>query len=144
MLDTDLKCRDCSYSLRGLPGNGRCPECGYSIAISVEEAKQKVQGSPRRAALQGNLTLALLGPAYLFASVVLTELLSQTIPFFTLDGSFLLTFVIIGPTLALFSVLVAHRCFVRFHWLAIIVFCVFPGVSALISIRQFAMAIYSF
>jgi hypothetical protein len=65
-------------------------------------------------------------------------------PFFTLKGSFLLIFVMLGPTLALFSVLVVHRCFARFHWFAILAFCVFPILSALVSICQFAKAIQSF
>jgi hypothetical protein len=143
MLDHDLKCRDCSYSLQGLPLSGRCPECGLSIAISIEDAKRKAQGIPL-AALRGTLMLAFLGPAYLSASLVMVELLSQANPFFTLKGSFLLTFVMIGPTIALFSMLVVHRCFVRFHWLAIAVFCVFPVIAALISIGQFGRAIASF
>src|SRR5437588_8462153 len=31
---TDILCIDCEYSLRGLPREGRCPECGGEIAQS--------------------------------------------------------------------------------------------------------------
>lgn len=31
----DRACRKCSYNLRGLPKDGRCPECGTAIGISI-------------------------------------------------------------------------------------------------------------
>lgn len=36
--DRSPKCVRCSYDLRGAPAEGRCPECGLSIARSVELA----------------------------------------------------------------------------------------------------------
>src|SRR5262245_65813461 len=33
---TDLPCRKCSYNLRGLAMNGRCPECGAAVGLSVQ------------------------------------------------------------------------------------------------------------
>lgn len=32
---TDTPCRQCSYNLRGLPKDGRCPECGTPIGVSI-------------------------------------------------------------------------------------------------------------
>jgi uncharacterized repeat protein (TIGR04138 family) len=31
MLDRDLHCIGCNYNLRGLPWNGKCPECGKTV-----------------------------------------------------------------------------------------------------------------
>jgi len=35
MVAVDIPCRRCSYSLRGLRKDGRCPECGAAISISI-------------------------------------------------------------------------------------------------------------
>lgn len=34
-VDQDIPCRKCSYNLRGLSIEGRCPECGLPIGLSV-------------------------------------------------------------------------------------------------------------
>ena len=35
VIDRDLTCDGCEYNLRGLPGNGRCPECALPIERSI-------------------------------------------------------------------------------------------------------------
>jgi len=35
MVAIDIPCRKCAYNLRGLPAEGRCPECGASIGFSL-------------------------------------------------------------------------------------------------------------
>src|SRR5258706_15757786 len=32
----DTPCRKCGYNLRGLSGDGRCPECGTSVGFSLQ------------------------------------------------------------------------------------------------------------
>jgi hypothetical protein len=49
-LDQDLSCAACGYNLRGLRRDGRCPECGGSIARSIEEAQRGVSLADLRAA----------------------------------------------------------------------------------------------
>lgn len=36
VISTDLPCRRCSYNLRGLMEEGRCPECGTPIGLSTQ------------------------------------------------------------------------------------------------------------
>jgi hypothetical protein len=35
-INIDVPCASCGYNLRGLAGDGRCPECGASVARSLE------------------------------------------------------------------------------------------------------------
>ncbi len=35
-IDADVVCRCCSYNLRGLYPEGRCPECGTPVGISLQ------------------------------------------------------------------------------------------------------------
>jgi hypothetical protein len=32
----DVACQRCAYNLRGLPRNGRCPECGAPVSVSLQ------------------------------------------------------------------------------------------------------------
>ncbi len=35
LITRDVPCRQCAYNLRGLAANGRCPECGQPVALSI-------------------------------------------------------------------------------------------------------------
>lgn len=35
-IDRDVVCRKCGYNLRGLGGDGRCPECGTAVGFSLQ------------------------------------------------------------------------------------------------------------
>ena len=40
LVRTALPCGKCGYSLRGLPRDGLCPECGESIVATIESARR--------------------------------------------------------------------------------------------------------
>src|SRR5437763_2552116 len=37
-IDADIPCRLCGYDLRGLRRDGRCPECGDAVTLSIAAA----------------------------------------------------------------------------------------------------------
>lgn len=39
IIDQDLHCANCKYNLRTLKRDGVCPECGFSIATSLQRAE---------------------------------------------------------------------------------------------------------
>src|SRR4051794_25805326 len=43
-LDQDLACLACSYNLRGLRSDARCPECGLPLAETLLDAASRAQG----------------------------------------------------------------------------------------------------
>lgn len=36
VVTSDTACRKCGYNLRGMPTDGRCPECGIAVAMSLQ------------------------------------------------------------------------------------------------------------
>ncbi len=38
----DLHCHQCQYNLRGLTGNGTCPECGDTISTTIDHVSSKI------------------------------------------------------------------------------------------------------
>src|SRR5579862_2579350 len=39
--ETDILCENCGYTLNGLSENGRCPECGVEIGVSISPDLRK-------------------------------------------------------------------------------------------------------
>jgi hypothetical protein len=42
--DADPACEGCGYCLRGQPLDGRCPECGTAVAVSVAKVADRYAG----------------------------------------------------------------------------------------------------
>jgi hypothetical protein len=59
VLDRDVACASCKYNLRGLPLDGKCPECGGSIADSIE-ADEHCRSLAPEPFTEGRVVLALL------------------------------------------------------------------------------------
>ncbi len=57
----DLVCRRCAYNLRGLPGGGRCPECGLPVGRSAWGDMLRYSDPAWVEKLQHGLLLALCG-----------------------------------------------------------------------------------
>lgn len=74
-IDLDLLCPDCSYCLRGLPFERRCPECGFSYVAEYPSEAQaaKLFRQQIRAVVQCGISpqLAVRYPIVPFAAVLL-------------------------------------------------------------------------
>ena len=69
LVDTDRPCGRCGYSLKGLPGNGRCPECGYPISRRARRGARRFTDNLADAPLFYLKTLA-FGAVLLAAAAV--------------------------------------------------------------------------
>lgn len=67
-INIDVPCASCGYNLRGLAGDGRCPECGASVARSLEIHLNPIAPAQifwARTVLAGLILWLLLTPACL-------------------------------------------------------------------------------
>ncbi len=81
---TDIQCKRCSYNLHGLNMNGRCPECGSPIGLSVSGDLLRF-ADPQWAATVGRgltiiLWMILVAIIISFINVFLVRVLGATIP----------------------------------------------------------------
>ena len=76
-----LLCCRCRYDLRGQPSNGKCPECGELVEISVERAANPLKRP--RGGLALGLGLVSVLPIFL---IFLHPVLSFASPMLSLSG----------------------------------------------------------
>jgi hypothetical protein len=70
---SNVVCRKCAYNLRGLPTEGRCPECGAPFGVSVLGALLCFNDPRWLDTLHRGATLTLIGaPVYVIAAIVVT------------------------------------------------------------------------
>ena len=70
IVDQDIPCRKCSYDLRGLSIEGRCPECGTPVGLSVNGELLRYSDPKFISTLARGVSLIRWGIVVLIAAVV--------------------------------------------------------------------------
>jgi hypothetical protein len=71
VVETDTPCRKCQYNLRGLSSEGRCPECGSAVGLSLRGDLIRYSDPVWVDTLRQGITLILWAVvAFIFAAVV--------------------------------------------------------------------------
>ena len=106
----DLPCRRCRYNLRTLPTDGRCPECGTRVAITLGEKPPPPQPLLDTPAIRRRVALACFALAAVLPAFVVANLIVQTT--FHLSGIFWKTDppYLLGPLSLLFTASIAVIC----------------------------------
>jgi hypothetical protein len=70
-VDHDVPCRKCSYNLRGLSTDGRCPECGQPVGLSITGDLLRYSDPDWVAKLRKGINLILTGIVVMIVGVLL-------------------------------------------------------------------------
>ncbi len=80
VVTTDLPCRKCSYNLRGLTIDGRCPECGAAVGLSVQGDLLRFSNPAWVRTLQRGVRLIIWGVVVIILGALLAVVLAVTVP----------------------------------------------------------------
>ncbi len=80
VVTTDLPCRKCSYNLRGLSIEGRCPECGSAVGLSVQGDLLRFADPTWVRTLARGVRLIIWGIVVIVLGVILAVVLAAAVP----------------------------------------------------------------
>src|SRR5688572_8897843 len=75
---SDVPCRKCSYNLRGLRLDGRCPECGRAVGLSVQGDLLRFSDPTWLRTLQRGVKLIIWGILVIVAGAIVGAVLAAT------------------------------------------------------------------